>query len=1014
MAHILRAELLGHPRLQYQNIDLDLRLKKARALLYYLLIKKSASREELAGLLWPDESRETAHRHLRDNLYYLRKVLPVKLIASIGRTSLQIDSEVQLQLDVDGFLSSTGVELYQSEFLTGFSIAGSGEYENWVRQMRLSLREQFLTRLEHLAQSAKASGDGPAAERYWQRYLEEEPYSELAAFGLMELYRSRSEYNQAAAVYRRLHKTLADDLGITPLKETSALYYAILNEWNRRAGNGASHANDLLIGRQDLLEALTGLFRQGMTHTTGPSFVLRGEPGAGKSYLLNYFLTHGDLPDCQVITGTCFKSKQEEYLFPWQSVTIALLNYIEKERIDIPAANFQAAAGLFPVFDLTGVLSVETREQLFQANLLSYESVLRIFSLASSKRPLLFVMEDIQWIDRSSLEMLDQLLYKLPSSRVAFAATCREPAGAEVEAFLQTAQKDGLLQCYTVSSFTREETMQFIEQFGPRDMSGALREQVARYSGGNAFLLVQLLNSIIERGEPEILPASLEDILTYRLSGLNDEGRQVLDLVAMFSGCAPYDALERISSKSPLDLLYTCQELCHRSIVSQIYDGDSLSLTFTQAEFQELVYQKIDPLKRRILHLNIANALAELSSTYSAVRNMEIVYHYQQGGDELNAFRYRIKRFKTYVYLNYIDLAGSPYSGETLLDSTPKSLRVFRQMEQELACLRDRYPDTKILDLQENELLYAKGCFCIYRGAYRQGTAAIQRLLDKPDLPDTTRELAYEQMIFYGIQVWRTDVMRENSEAALALTRGKDPIRHVIHRRYYGFLLIMEGRYQEGREELRRVLELLPELLPDELEARLQMSYAHNYIGESYYRQGMYERALKEYFQALKDTESSLSSLTKPIYYTNCAIASFAMGRYKEAKEYIEKADIAGGQLLERTWYSHALTRAYRALLLFAGRDYEICITELKQADDLAGMMGSPYEKGIVNMVKAILRLRCEQLALEEPNILMEPYQNYLDRAKALLKDRAGIFEQGLIDEISRGELSSVDGLWDR
>lgn len=256
--------------------------------------------------------------------------------------------------------------------------------------------------------------------------------------------------------------------------------------------------------------------------------------------------------------------------------------------------------------------------------------------------------------------------------------------------------------------------------------------------------------------------------------------------------------------------------------------------------------------------------------------------------------------------------------------------------------------------------------------------------------------------------------MRENSEAALALTRGKDPIRHVIHRRYYGFLLIMEGRYQEGREELRRVLELLPELLPDELEARLQMGYAHNYIGESYYRQGMYERALKEYFQALKDTESSLSSLTKPIYYTNCAIASFAMGHYEEAKEYIEKADIAGGQLLERTWYSRALTRAYRALLLFAGRDYEICSTELKQADDLAGMMGSPYEKGIVNMIKAVLRLRCEQLALEKLNILMEPYQNYLDRAKALLKNRAGIFEQGLIDEISQGKLSSVDGLWAR
>ena len=51
----------------------------------------------------------------------------------------------------------------------------------------------------------------------------------------MELYRARRDYNRAALVYRSLHKAMSDWLGITPLKETSALYYSIMEEWNARA-----------------------------------------------------------------------------------------------------------------------------------------------------------------------------------------------------------------------------------------------------------------------------------------------------------------------------------------------------------------------------------------------------------------------------------------------------------------------------------------------------------------------------------------------------------------------------------------------------------------------------------------------------------------------------------------------------------------------------------------------------------------------------------------------------------
>ena len=78
--HLVRAFLLQHPRVECDGKPLNIRLKKAQALLFYLLVQKKATREEAAGLLWGGEEDSLAHRHLRDNLYQLKKAALVELL----------------------------------------------------------------------------------------------------------------------------------------------------------------------------------------------------------------------------------------------------------------------------------------------------------------------------------------------------------------------------------------------------------------------------------------------------------------------------------------------------------------------------------------------------------------------------------------------------------------------------------------------------------------------------------------------------------------------------------------------------------------------------------------------------------------------------------------------------------------------------------------------------------------------------------------------------------------------
>ena len=887
---IIKALLLGYAHIECNGTPIRICLKKAQGLLFYLLVHKKATRDELTGLLWGGEDNELARRHLRDNLYHLKKVVPIELVVPAGRSAIQLNPELGFYIDVDEFLKAVDVEAYQGEFLKGFSVPNCYEYEEWLERTRTSLREAYLQQLDKRAEFCLSEGKDGEAEALWRKYLQEEPLCETVSISLMRFYRAQKDYNRAALIYRGLHKAMADTLGIAPLKDTSELYYSIMKEWNEQSENGEI-SDDFLVGRQNQLQ-----------------------------YLLHLFT---------------------------------------------------------------------------------------VLTLASKKKPLLLVVEDIQWIDSMSLALLDQALHKIGPEKFVFAATCRQPCGKEVERFLRNVEEDELCSLLSLAAFTYEETMQFIELCGARGIVLQDKDRIYHDTQGNAFLLTQLIGSIMENGQPKVLPHSMDEILSYRLSGLSFEGRQVLNLVAMFPDYAPYRVLEVVSSKPTLDLLYVCQELCRRAILNEVYDGGSLSLVFTQAEFRDLTYSHIPALSRRILHLNIAQALSALDS--AAMPNLDTLtaYHYEQGGDAFHAFQYKVRRFRTYVFFNYALLNGMPSSSESLLDSTPEALESFQKMKKELCHLQRLHPEDSALKAAETDLYYSIGCFCIYRGLYEQGVSAIRKLLQNPALSEEARDLANEQMIFYGIQTYQTNVMRENIDAALSLTKGKNAARYAINRRYNGYLLVMEGRYEDAREELLRTLVLLHDSAEDEVERRLQSAYAHDYIGEAYRKQGMYARAIEEYQIAIDMIGEYPTSTSTPIFYVDWAMASLAIGDYAAAHNALSNSNRAADNVKEPTGYFRTLYCACNALMCFADGDYRHCASEILQCEQLTKALIVPYDTGILYLTKALLCCYSAQLDIAETplaDVLTEDIAYYCAHCrKCMAGGKAGAFEQELLKRLECG-----------
>jgi DNA-binding SARP family transcriptional activator len=109
---IIKALLLGYAHIECNGTPIRICLKKAQGLLFYLLVHKKATRDELTGLLWGGEDNELARRHLRDNLYHLKKVVPIELVVPAGRSAIQLNPELGFYIDVDEFLKAVDVEAY--------------------------------------------------------------------------------------------------------------------------------------------------------------------------------------------------------------------------------------------------------------------------------------------------------------------------------------------------------------------------------------------------------------------------------------------------------------------------------------------------------------------------------------------------------------------------------------------------------------------------------------------------------------------------------------------------------------------------------------------------------------------------------------------------------------------------------------------------------------------------------------------------------------------------------------
>jgi predicted ATPase/DNA-binding SARP family transcriptional activator len=288
---------------------------KVRAMLAYLVAEAGQPhrRESLAGLLWPERPERSARQNLSQALYNLRQSIGDRDAAPpfllVTTDSIQFNRSSDHWLDVAAFANGLAgcdqhdkgivetceqcgeqlqqaVSLYRGDFMTGFSLDGSAAFEEWVLVRQEQHRRQMLDALHRLAICYERQGALKKALDCARQQVDLDPWREGAHRQVMRLLALDGQWNAALVQYERCRRVLAEELGVEPESETTALHEHIREKASSRVPPSPAR-HDLpvpltpFVGRETELGQIRDLLQQPACRL----LTLVGPGGIGKSRL---------------------------------------------------------------------------------------------------------------------------------------------------------------------------------------------------------------------------------------------------------------------------------------------------------------------------------------------------------------------------------------------------------------------------------------------------------------------------------------------------------------------------------------------------------------------------------------------------------------------------------------------------------------------------------------------------------------------------------------------------------
>lgn len=1013
-------KLFGTPKVTKDEQEVLFPYGKVKALFYYLLINKQASREELAGMLWAEEDEDIAKKNLRNAIYKIKKAFDEEVIISPKKSVILLNPEMEIKTDVDEFLSDKkDIKDYEGELLQGFFVKNAEEFENWLDKTREHYKSIYISSLYEDIASKIANGDlkNNLIEKYARILIRIDEFDEKAYRVLMNYYKENSSYSKALELYNKLTEILDKELGITPDEETTAIFDSILDKMNSTDKESIKAAKNFFYGRCNELRILENNYNNFIKGTSNArSIIIKGEAGIGKSRLKERFLEGVDTKEIFLFETNCYQLEKEYILKPWNSIIYQVSSVLKANNISIPTMWEDIISNVFPEFgEKKAASNIKLLENLdsLKCEMIA-EALLDILKKITVRKKIIMIFDDIQWMDNLSLLILSSIILHANKNDIMFIGTCRNEYDENIDNFITTMKRYEKIHCVNLERFNLKEVESFVSKALPqKNFSKEVFKKVYDETEGNAFFITEYLNILKSKGDTNIMSVKMQDVLQSRFLYISEEGKKILNIASLFFDEAPLEIIKNVTQKDELEIIDIIEELTNRFILKEVITENGTSFKFTHQKLREFVYLKQSEGRKRILHNKIASILEkQLKNDKSDINTYhKLIYHFSSGDNELEALRYRIKSLSYYLNFSH-ELFPILFNQESnaykyAYFSKHQTEKHLKDLEKSLKEVKKRETPGDELKRIEISYLHIRGRYLIREGNYDEGTIFIKEMIEKSvEIRDNDYALeGYKQMIYYCIQTNDTETMVNYIDLALNLAVECNYHKEIgILLRLKGLYNIMCGKYDEAEKLLNESINIFNVTKQVADKYALNIAAAYNYIGEIRRYNMKFSEALSYFDKALSICENKNALVSLSIFNINAGLSAFDMGDYDRAKEHFEKAYNIFGQL-DSIW-KRSMVEAFLSLLNVKEGNYTEALEYLKNADMYSGRLKNPQEFGIVYRVKAEIKAHMslnETLNKVFSKYLDKEVSYYCDEAIKYLKEAGDKYSIEVIEVIKRG-----------
>ncbi|MEV5503687.1 BTAD domain-containing putative transcriptional regulator [Nonomuraea fuscirosea] len=652
--NLLRLQILGPLRLWRDGVELDAGPRQQAYLLALLLAREGrlVSMGELVDLIWDDDAPASAvnviHKYVGALRRLLEPALPIRgtgsylrrrnngylFVAGTGMLDLTVFherahageaalTEQRREAALDCYVEAMG--LWQGS-------AGEGlAYGPAAMPIFAGLDSEFLSTCTAAAELAVSLGRPERVLAPLQLAASMSPLHEPVHASLISTLGAAGQQAQALSLYQTVRNRLAEELGIDPGPALRTAHQHILNEtvapesvrmtdgqpagqppasWQPAAAPGTQPATGL-VGRTEELAVLRRATESALAGGSG-LVVVDGEPGVGKTRLLEEIAAEAEARGALVVWGRCLEGDGTPSMWPWVQAVGTVLNALPATARDKWLAT-ELSRLVDPHDDGSAAPAMPDSGAQFR----QFERVAAAVGEASALRPALLLFDDLQWADVASLRLFSHLATRLPD-RIALIGALRDHApapGTQLSRLLAAASRVpghrrihlGPLSPAEVAEVVRGETSQF--------PAPTVTRSIHARTAGNPFFVRELSRLLADGGvltQDAVaragVPSTVRDVVRDRMTGLDEGTQRLLQVAALIGRDVSLALLARATGLDLPTCLDRLEPLEALGLLGPAADNP-YAFRFTHDLVRESVAETTPLWRTPSLHLSVADAL---------------------------------------------------------------------------------------------------------------------------------------------------------------------------------------------------------------------------------------------------------------------------------------------------------------------------------------------------------------------------------------------------------------------